>query len=187
MVTIGSNKNNHNYDVFYITVDDKTFVISFEGNLDLYWSYQYEGNILEVHNSVEFMIKHEDKILYDMFDRLFKSIKKGDPFEDDSNNITWKKQDKYALFKNNKIEFHSDEGEYDNVSYFTIERFKNNYKLTFYKGEMMNHYLTYSTRISTSGSRYSFFYVPFIIMYNELKEYDKLSLNKKERKKVRLK
>ena len=172
--------------LFYITIDDKTFVISFEGNLDLYWSYQYEGSIMKAPDEVEFIIRHDDKAIYDIFDRLFKSIKRGDPFQNGSNDVNWKRQDKHALYKNNKVEFHSDEGDYDEVSYFTIEKFKNNYKLAFYKGKMMNCYFTYSVRISTSGSRYNFFYIPFIAMYSELKNYSKLNEDEKVKRKVKV-
>lgn len=185
MVEIKKYKIN-NYNCFDISTDEGTFQIWFCGNLDLYWSYKYRGNILDTGNSKDFYITKENYFLYSLFDELYNDVKDYNIFTIDMFNnekewlerksdfLEYDRNNPRKLFKDGKIEWHSDDYDYDDGSYFIIDKLDNCYKLTFYKSNCDDYIynITYSVRLRNSGSRYGYFNVIFMRMYNKLCQYD---------------
>ena len=185
MIDIKKYKVN-NYDCFDICTDEGIFQIWFCGNLDLYWSYMYDGSILDVPNNISFYITKENYFLYNLFDELYNDVKDYNIFSMDmfENRDKWLESkndflehDRYnskKLFINNRIECHSDDDDYNDGSYFVIERIDDCYRLTFNKSKCDDfiYSITYSVRLRNSGSRYGYFNVVFMRMYNKLREYD---------------
>lgn len=173
MLEVEKRKNAHDYDVFAITTEEGTFEISFQNNLDLYWRYCYEGNILDTLATHTFTITKENYFIYSLFDNLYNSIKEGNPYKGYSDNL--KKFNNELLFKNNIIDWHSDDFDYDKASCVMIEKLEEQYKITFKKSKpdwTQGLFITYCVRFSNSGSRYKPFNVAFINMYQDLKKYN---------------
>lgn len=146
---------------FDIIINNEIFNIYFMGNLDLYWNYQYNGNILDCDDSKYFIITKENYFLYNLFDKLYNDIKN---YQTDTYSYD-------LLFHDNKVEWRSDDCFYEEASRFVIEPMDRAYKLTFKIG-LVDNFLTYSVRIRNSGSRYNPFNMFFMDMYNQLCEYE---------------
>jgi len=180
----------NNYDCFDICTDDGIFQIWFCGNLDLYFSYVYDGNKLTVPAVKDFYITKENYFLYSLFEELYNDVKDYNIFDIDmfDSEEDWLKRkkdfienDRYnprKLFKDNKIEWHCDDFDYDEAGSFVIEKLDDCYKITFNKckddGSMFAMLASTSVRIRNSGSRYGFFNVIFMRMYNKLRSYNPL-------------
>ncbi len=76
------------------------------------------------------------------------------------------------LFKDGKIEWHSDEFPYDEASILSISKEKDAYIVEFKLSDKRNMFSTHSIRICNSGSRYYSYNASFMNMYNKLLEYD---------------
>lgn len=178
-------------DEFRISTDEGTFRIFFGGNLDLYWSCFYKGNILNSDDEKEFYVTMENYYLFSLVDDLYNRIKNyevidvddvfcyGESFSDS--------YDRYIQFKeslkrsdeinnnrpfiDNGIEWHSDDSYYDDASVLRIEKVDDVYKIIFKKGKE-GIFATYTVRFRNSGSRYDPYNVLFMKMYNKLCLYD---------------
>ena len=192
MVEIKKQKTQFGYS-FKIMTDTGTFEIFFAGNLDLYWKYYYDGNIWEFNNSKPILITKENYFLYQLFDNLYHGVNKciiyynsnndkDELFDDFFNSLynplelqkeLYKKEsfNPESLMQGNKLEWHCDDGYYDNASKFIIEPNKDSYKLTFYRSND-EFFSNFCIRIRNSGSRYDPFNILFMNMYYELCNYD---------------
>lgn len=186
MLDIIKTKTEFGYS-FDLCTDDGVFCIEYFGNLDLYWMVKYPGNLLQGEEKKEFYITKENYFLFSLFDTLYQRVKNYEIFshhkedfefgiEIDSINSNQKirKMDQYnprRLFQNNCIEWYSDDFDYDIASILKIEQLGEKYKVTFSKSKGRN-FPTYSVRIRTSGSRYGYFWMVFMDMYQELCCYD---------------
>ena len=151
--------------------------------MDLYWSYKYNGIILNTDDSKTFYITKDNYFLFQLFDELYNDIKEFNIYHEDEFHTKEKaqelnqrliKSDTYQhnlLFNNNKIEWHCDDCIYEEASMFVIEKMKDSYKLTFKKGKN-DDFLSYVVRIRNSGSRYKPFNIPFMKMYQQLCLYE---------------
>lgn len=186
MVNINKYKIN-NYDCFDICTDDGVFQIFFCGNLDLYFSYVYEGDRLNRPDSKDFYITKENYFLYSLFDELYNDVKDYNIFTIDNFDskedfldrkayfLECDRQNPRKLFKDNKIDWHCDDFEYDKAGSFIIEKLDNSYKLTFNKckdDSLFGIMSSYSVRLRNSGSRYDGFNLIFMRMYRKLCNYD---------------
>lgn len=172
------------YYAFDITTDEGCFSIVFGGNLDLYWLYKHEINFFDTPDSKDFYITKENYFLYSLFNELYNDIKDYNIFTIDmfDNEFDWlnKKNDflehdmnnSKRLFKDKKIEWYCDDFDYDIAGTFIIEKLDECYKLTFNKCKDNSIYKSYSVRIRNSGSRYGYFNVIFMRMYNKLCQYE---------------
>ena len=89
------------------------------------------------------------------------------------NNI--KNNNRNDLYQNNKIDWYSDDFVYENASRLLIEKIDECFKITFIKSKKEYDdgiLMTYSVRISNSGSRYNPQNIEFMNMYDKLKEYE---------------
>ena len=184
MLTINKSINPHEYEEFYITTDDGTFIISYEGNLDLYWRYDYHGSIDEIEDTKTFKITKENYFLYSSFDELYHAIKEKKPYKTFPNAVDEELHSKklkyyggYELYKNGTITWYSDDfADFANASNFKIKKQKDYFLVTFTKSkiELCNCWLfpTYSVRIRNSGSRFDPFNNTFMGMYQKLINYN---------------
>ena len=171
MQEVERSKNNHGYDVFNIITDNGEFEISFQNNLDLYWRFIDKKNILDIDGKKEITITKENYFIYELFYKLYESIKKNRVYYNYEEN-NYKEEERNELYRDNKIEWLSDDFPDDIASKFTIEKQDETFKLTFYKNKEDGFFKTFSVRLSNSGSRYEPFQTNFMTMYNELKAYD---------------
>lgn len=181
---------------------DKEFKMFFAGNLDLYFS------ISNFENNPSFIIGKENYAVYNIFDRLYNDIISGvlincDDFDRNSvifetdyfrdfemrtsemRECTLKFLKDTKLVNDDKIEWHSDDFDYDIAPYFEISKFFNSYKISFIipslTRKLSDEELFYlpkrdddfiSVRIRNSGSRYGMFNIPFMRAYTSLLELD---------------
>jgi len=176
MLEIKKYKTAHNYDAFTITTDEGKFEISYQPNLDLYWRYLPERNISNTQDIVEFSITKENYSIYTLFENLYQSITDSTSFSE-STLVKSEIKNYSNLFKNSFIEWYSDDfALIENASCLKIKKENESFKVIFKKSqkepESGIHFLTYSIRISNSGSRYKPFNINFMKMYQALQEYD---------------
>lgn len=183
MLEIEKSKNSFCYDVFTIDTDSGKFQISFENNLDLYWGFIPNKSMLECSDSYSFYITKENYFLYDTFLELYNAIKNKEPY----NNYPYEIEDEFrnkrvkygsnfyidSLYKDGKIEWHSDDFPYDEGSILSIEKNGDDKFIITFNKSNNNHFLkTFYVRIRNSGSFYHPFNISFMNMYNKLKQYD---------------
>ena len=164
-------KNGWGYDTFVINTLEGSFEILFAPNGDLYWDYLSERNVSEDKEKQELTITKENYFLYELFYKLYEAIKNNEVIY---NNKIWHEKHENNLFKNNMIEWYSDELPIDITSKLTIKKENETLKVLFQKSKKSQDgiSITYSIRFRNSGSRYNYFYLNFMQMYNELKEYN---------------
>lgn len=164
MIKVQKSKNMNNYDTFHITTQEGTFIITFEGNLDLYWVYNPRENILNSPMEKEFTITKDNFFIYSLFDNLYNEIR--------NNKRPYDKYNPERLLNNNIIDWHSDDFPYETASRLIIKKLKDSYKIIFTKSKEDTIYVTYSVRFRNSGSRHSPHNQSFMKMYNNLINYD---------------
>lgn len=197
MLEINKQIDENGYYTFSFKTIDGTFEISFQNNLDLYWGYDYESNILTEPNTKEFFITKENYQIYTLFEELYNSIKNSNPYsgytfitpisyyhkdyerderERDEREVPENPHPNY-LYKDDIITWCSDDfSSMEKASNFQIEQIEDSFKITFKKSEIQREYgmyfPTYSVRIRNSGSRYNPYNIAFMKMYQDLKEYE---------------
>ncbi|HOZ53931.1 MAG TPA: hypothetical protein PKY25_01175 [Bacilli bacterium] len=149
MLEIEKSKGERGYSLI-ITTEDGSFKISFEGNLDLYWTNLYKGSLLDQPESKSFTITKENYYLYLLFERLYEDVKKCNIY----------KADKYDILF------------YEDASVVRIVKKEDVFVVTIEKSKEENMYQTYSVRFRNSGSRYCPYNVVFMKMHNELIDYN---------------
>ena len=180
MVVIEKKKYDNGY-ILDINLNEGIFSILFAGNEDLYWDFQ-SSNILEDPDEKTFLISKENYFLYSLFERLYECIENynfEDVYEDKENLQSFQNKimfyDQFKeekLFKDGVIDYHSDDYYYDDASSFKIEKLDDSFKLTFKRGKTNGNLITHAVRITNSGSRYHYFNILFMNMYQKLKEYE---------------
>lgn len=166
-------ENGWGYDTFVIKTDSGSFEILFAPNGDLYWRYLSEKCILNDKEIQELTITKENYFVYELFYKLYESIKNNKVFYDDETYFEVNEREN-KLFKNNMIEWYSDELPIDITSKLTVKKEKETFKVIFQKSKKSQDgiSLTYTIRFRNSGSKYEPFNISFMHMYNELKKYD---------------
>ena len=164
-------KNSFGYETFIVKTNNGDFEILFAPNGDLYWRYLNKKNILEDEQVHELTITKENYFIYELFYQLYESIKSNKIYYDGE---VLFEADNTKLFKNNMIEWYSDELPKEIASKLTIKKENETFKVLFEKSkkEQDGFLITYSIRFRNSGSRYNPFNISFMNMYNELKKYD---------------
>ena len=171
-----------NYKTFYLKRDtNKEFIISFMGNLDLYF------NLNEFDDEPYFIIDKSNYILYELFDNLYNDVKNCNIFEKDKVDNHYKDRYEYKkLFNNGIIEWKSDDYPDEIAPSFKIIKDKDCYiiKFTpciiddnidwFYPMQFENWI---SVRIRNCGSKYDPFNCIFMRLYNSLCNIDEIDLN----------
>lgn len=183
MLEVKKSKNGCGYDTFNIITDDGSLRISFEGNLDLYWSYDYRETMQNTEDYKKFKITKENYYVYSAFERLYRAIKEGKPYQNsliDDLELKNKKirvHGNRKLYEDKRIVWYSDDFAYaNNASAIYIEKYRDYYLVTIRKSkeeaESGTYFKTYSVRIRNSGSRYEPYNITFMSLYQELKQYN---------------
>ena len=166
-------ENGWGYDTFVIKTNEGSFEILFAPNGDLYWRYLSKINVLDDKEKQELTITKENYFVDELFYKLYEQIKNNKVFYDDETYFEIKEREN-KLFKNEMIEWYSDELPIDITSKLTIKKEEETFKVIFEKSKKSQDgiFITYTIRFRNSGSRYDPFNIPFMRMYGELKEYD---------------
>lgn len=174
MIRLRKEENWYGYYNVIVESEDGMFEIFYSNNGDLDWSVTYIGQRLDIPNSYSFVITKENEYLYNSFEKLYTAIKNNKPFSnsdlDDKNKNIIVPDNK--LFKDGKIEWHSDDFVYDEASILTISKEKDIFNVEFKLSDKRNLFSTLSIMICNSGSRYYPYNATFMNMYNELLDYD---------------
>lgn len=177
MIEIKCNKSGHGYDYFEINTNEGVFTISFENNLDSYWSFKPNVNFLDSKESYEVDITKENYFLYQLFEELYNSvktgiIKTGRTYDDDGIIVAHQSEIDY-LFVDNSIYYLSDDFIEEEASSFRITKYEDMFKILFTKSHSDIYFNSFAVRIRNSGCRYGYFNISFMNLYNKLVEYSK--------------
>ena len=166
MLKIEKQNNEYNAYTFRINASEGLFLITFAGNLDLYFSY-FDADRFEkeLHS---FIVDKDNYFLYKCFDFLYDSIESEKPFKDGNSDFlgtVYSLEHMYSpLLKDGIIEWHSDDGDYDEAAILYIEKLFDAYKISIKNGMISDmNWKTSSVRIRNSGSRYDPYNVPFMV------------------------
>ena len=176
-------KRNYNRDnkvyQYELEQDGNKMLISYMGNLDLYFTYYKK-------NSSSIIIDKSNMSIYNLFNELYEDVKNCNVFDKDSlvdyeeedfeslleENKKLNKATKYIqekLFINYKIKWISDDSNEDtDYNAFILKKKDGKIELSFVLNEHMNK----SIRFSNSGSRYDPYNLVFMRMFNKLQKYD---------------
>lgn len=168
MQEVEKKQNEIGFDIFKIMTDKGDFEISFQDNLDLYWKYINKGSRLDLKEKQEIIITKENFFIYELFYKLYESVKRNKVYYGEGKDEFFEVKEN-NLFKDEKIEWCSDDSNEEVASKLIIEKLEDVFKVTFVKSKDRNKY---SVRICNSGSRYAPFNGSFLNMYNELKGYE---------------
>lgn len=161
-----------NTDKILLKENNKELMISYEPNLDLYWTLFYDKKE-EKNNKIKFEINKENYYVYSLIDNLYNNIKEYKIAEFlDSNKL--KRYDKYnnrKLYNNDKVSWHCDDFQYNEGNILNIYPYEDKYILEF-ENIRNNLFDICSVRISNSGSRYNPFNILFMNMFLELQKYN---------------
>lgn len=157
-------------------------MFQFCGNLDLYFSYRGEKFKKEKYHS--FVVNKENYFLYKCFGELYDAIINEMPFKNGF--VSFDKYSLehlyYPLVKNKVIEWHSDDGLYEDAAILFIEKNEESYKVTIKEGLLSDiNIRTSSVRFRNSGSIYDPYNFAFMGLYNQLCahnfEYEQITLD----------
>ncbi len=205
MLKVIKRKNNISFTYDLIFQDEKKlFRMSYEGNLDIYWSMRgtkYD-RIDDEYGYYEFLITKENYSLYEEFALFYERITKAqlfaeDPLTDFTTYAAYKEAKKHhetqqqafltsdvyhALVQDGVITWLSDDAITDEndalyflfpPAYITIKKMNDaisiEFKVKLVKGIRQQ---PATVRIRTNGSAYQYFYIPFMLLYQELQNYE---------------
>lgn len=160
------------YEVITVETDEGIFQISYERNLDLYWSYFPKGNITLCDDIKEFTITKEEYFFYNELEKLYNSVKNCTPYS----NYPYECDDKAeivpynnGLFKDGIISWYSDDFDMENASVLNIKKNDNEtFTVSFKKSIDDGLFITFTVRMRNSGSRYHEYNTPFMSMFHNL-------------------
>lgn len=200
MLNYNKRKTEFGYTI-NITDGDKELMITFGGNLDLYW-YLTSKEEREVDT---FEITKENYFLFLLFDNLYNDIVNCNLFKvhddellfinsikelqricnkKDELNRIFKEYEEYKNLYNGKyICWYSDDDPIDDANYVKIIKKENSYVLEFtHNKKSTTLYFKHVIRFRNVGSRYKPFNIIFMNMYNILcnSEYDENQLHIEE-------
>lgn len=171
------------YDI-WLKKDNKELKIMFAGNQDLYISLSNGDFIPQRQNtSMYFDITKENYEIFSAFDKLYNNIINGNIFDKDMHSkyrLDYLKSYDYhnIVDKEKNINWISDDGPEELEDRITISKSdEDTYRLTFFRNDKeldcgFKSNTSIFVRFRTSGSRYGFFYCPFMIMFQELQNLD---------------
>lgn len=181
-------ENTYNYE---LRDNDKSMILSFQGNLDFYMSaISYKDNR---DKKISFTITKENYAIYSLFDELFRDIEECNIFSVDETRLEFmddedeikeyyeriermnndlKTYSAYKrLIKRNLITWKSDDRDYGEPDFIKIYRGEDAFYITFVRQSEELHMGTV-VRFRNSGSSYDPFNIPFMKFFNKLQEYD---------------
>lgn len=176
MINITKEKNRGMRDVINFQFENGNFYISFEKDLNLYFSYL--ANNVDDGYKYSFVIGKDSAFVYSCFDELYDSIMNERPFRYSVNLANTEyiyplsKCAVELVHEMGIIDLHSEEAPYDKANVLQITKDdEENYVLTFIKGEHLKNN-PYSVCLRNSDSGYDPYNAAFMIMYNKLRNHD---------------
>lgn len=179
---IKKEKNSMNTYDFYFKDNNKTLVIMFARNLDLYMMLSDDIKIPYGESvSKYFDITKENYEVFKLLEMLYNDIITGNLFDEELKyDKDYTKSYEYSILvdKDKNINWISDDDSIDLADSVKIIKIDNDtYRLAFYrngKSELvgLKHPYYISVRFRNSGSRYNLFNCVFMRMYNKLQEID---------------
>ncbi len=164
--------NGHGYKYFNMDTKEGTFTISFENNLDSYWSFRPNVNFLDSKENYEVEITKENYFLYQELEELYKSVKDGKiqtgRVYDDDGILEMNQREIDYLYQDDSIYYLSDDFIPEEASSFRIIKEEDLFKIIFTKSHSKQYFNTFSVRIRNSGCRYGYFHILFMNLYNNL-------------------
>lgn len=175
------------YDIV-LKQSNKELIMTFGGNLDLYWILIDKNRI---GNVSEFLITKENYRIFSAFDRLFDRIEKSEVYHDlkkdyyineyekenDIANISslnmelQQRRDFWYPFKNGMIHWYSDDGPIEDVNVLKIIRKDEDSYLIEFESNPKS-FSKNSVCFCNSGSRHNPYNIVFQEMFNDLQNYD---------------
>ena len=183
MVQVIKKRDLDNTYIIFIKADEGDFVFTFCGNLDLYFSYF--GEDYRKKDKHSFTLDKSNYFLYKCFDELYDAIASERSFknrEEDSNFVFEHKHFVFPLFKKGVVEWHSDDGYYDEDAVLYIEKQNESYKVTIKEGFISDIKIqTAAVRFRNQGSIYYPYNNVFMDLYNKICdhnfEYEQITLD----------
>lgn len=123
----------------------------------MYWRYLSEIGVLDDKPVQELIITKENYFVYQLFYKLYESIKNDKIYYSDEENDCFEVNYKTNnLFHDDTIEWYSDELPIEITSKLTIKKEDETFKVLFEKSKKSQDgiFITYSIRFRNSGSRY---------------------------------
>lgn len=160
MIQLIDNYNDKSIKDIIIKKGNKELAMIFGGNQDLYFNIKGPKEMLDdevFDKKIDMLIRNEDEEWL-CFNRLINRVK-----EDEEIN----KQ--VGLFKNNAINWYSDDECIESANLLCIKRENEGIRLTFLNNPNVTH-LGIPIRICNSGSRYNPFNMYFMKLYHEFRE-----------------
>ena len=169
------------YDI-KLTKNGKTLTILFSRVLDLYMIME-DGKRIPSRTSkiIDFDVNTSDNEVYKIFDKLYNDVIEGNIFERKAKNgfIDSSLICGYNLLvdENKNITWVSDDGMFEEEDRMQISKLYDSYCLTFIRNDKpldsgFKSPTGIYVRLRTSGSRYDYFYIPFMRMYQTLQKVD---------------
>jgi len=170
------------YKTFYLKGNNnKQFIISFQNNLDLYFS------LVNFDNEPYFIIDKSNSVLYQLFDKLYNDVKNCNIFDNDKlNKFELHRYEYKKLFNNDIIEWKSDDYHDEIAQSFKIIKEEDFFKIEFtplIENTNIDYFIEpqlknwISVRIRNSGSKYNPFNIIFMKLYNSLCDLDEMDFN----------
>ena len=179
---IKKEKNSMNTYDFYFKDNNKTLIIMFARNLDLYMMLSDDIKIPYGESANKYFdITKENYEIFKLFEMLYNNIITGNLFDQELKyDKDYTKSYEYSILvdSDKNINWISDDDSIDLADSVKIIKIDSDtYRLIFYrnsKSELvgLKHPYYISVRIRNSGSRYNLFNCPFMRMYNKLQEID---------------
>lgn len=168
-------------NIYSFNLDNDYFYITYHKGLD----YLKENNNLIIWYTIlnnkdfkTFKITKKYIELYNLIDSLYTNIVTCNIFNNDEKNSYIKNIQKYSehpLYINNNVEYHSDNDYYNKANMFSIYKYSDDYIIKF--GPNINNHTKYQVIISNNKTRYHYFNILFMKMFNDLEIIYKKSNN----------
>ena len=177
MVEVKKEKNYVNFDAIKILTEEGQFEITFEANRNLYIGFCVK-NEDKLEDSITFTITNEDEYLFNIINKLYKSLKNNNPDSDIIPEIVNSEIKNKCLeinnpYHNNMIEVYSDDFNMEDASVMNIKYMEkeDEYKFTFKRSRSNTKTNTYFVCISNFNSKYKPFNKSFMNFYFDLITY----------------
>lgn len=174
MIEVKKVKNEMKCNNIVITNEETSLYLIFAGVLDLYWAIDSEDN-----KQMSIEITKENYEVYRVFETLYFEVMNGKVFSVDNfldtkdlnEGMTETEQYK-SLVSDNTITWYSDDDPLDEADMVSINYENESFIITF--NNQSNRFRSFNSavRFRISGSRYGYFYIPFMKMFNSMQEYD---------------
>lgn len=160
--------------VVLLKAEEGDFVFTFCGNSDLYFGYFGEDYRKKEEHS--FVAGENDFFLYRCFGEVYDTIKSEKPYKNSKENSDLVLEQKYLklrLFKNGIVEWHSEEGHYNESAVLYIEKINDAYKITIKEGVINDSKArTAYIRFRNKFSDYGPYSAVFMELYNKICEHN---------------